>query len=155
MSFTLHTELRESVPEFTISCRTHGGPASTVGWIVDGVRVKELDIDHESSQVILDTSHNSVYDNRLRVRGRRAGTYHCRITGHFIDSSFLAWSSQTIAGIIIPYLGFFDFYHHYSHRRTYHSEGKYIQLSLYTCECDSVLGVTRRRCQWLYDLLPD
>ena len=30
---------------------------------------------HETSQVILDTSHNSVYDNRLRVRGRRAGTY--------------------------------------------------------------------------------
>ena len=73
VSFTLHTELRASVPEFTLSCRTHGGPATNVRWIVDGVPIQE-DIDHESSQVILDTSHNSVYDNRLRVRGRRTGT---------------------------------------------------------------------------------
>ena len=79
--FTLHTEFRASVPEFTISCRTHGGPATAVQWIVDNsyIIVQE-DIDHETSQVILDTSHNSVYDNRLRVRGRRAGTYYCRIS---------------------------------------------------------------------------
>ena len=100
VNFTLHTELRASVPEFTISCRTRGGPASTVSWIVDEVTVKGSDIDHETSQVILDTSHNSVYDNRLRVRDRRTGTYYCIITGHFIDSSFLTRGSQTIAGII-------------------------------------------------------
>ena len=63
--------------------------------------MKESDIDHETSQVILDTSHNSVYDNRLRVRSRRAGTYSCIITGRFIDSTILARSSQTIAGIIL------------------------------------------------------
>ena len=85
VSFTLHTELRASVPEFTISCLTHGGLASTVGWTVDGVRIQE-DIDHESSQVILDTSHNSVYDNRLRVRGRRAGSYYCRISSTILNS---------------------------------------------------------------------
>ena len=95
MSFTLHTELRASVPEFTISCRTHGGPASTVSWTVDAVNVKESDIDHKTSQVILDTSHNSVYDNRLRVRGRRTGTYYCTITGIL---SSLARSSRTITG---------------------------------------------------------
>ena len=98
VSFTLHTELRASVPEFTISCLTHGGPASIVGWTVDGVKVKESDIDHEISQVILDTSHNSVYDNRLRVRGRRAGTYYCTITCRFIDTTILSRSSQTISG---------------------------------------------------------
>ena len=73
MNFTLHTELRESVPEFTISCRTHRGPATTVQWTVNGVPVQE-DRYHETSQLILDTSLNSVYDNRLRVRGRRNGT---------------------------------------------------------------------------------
>ena len=102
VSFTLHTELRASVPEFTISCRTHGGPATNVLWTVDNDgAVQELDIDHETSQVILDTSHNSVYDSRLRVRGRRAGTYYCKITGRFIDSTSLAKSSQTITGIIL------------------------------------------------------
>ena len=101
VSFTLHTELRASVPEFTISCLTHGGPASIVGWTVDGVKVN---IDHETSQVILDTSLNSVYDNRLRVRGRRTGTYYCIIIASFNKSHALAESSETIAGIIIPYL---------------------------------------------------
>ena len=78
MNFTLHTEPRASVPEFTISCRTHGGPATTVQWTVNGVSVQE-DSDHETSQLILDTSLNSVYDNRLRVRGRRNGTYFCSV----------------------------------------------------------------------------
>ena len=83
MNFTLHTEPNASVPEFTISCRTHGGPATTVQWTVNGVPVQE-DSDHETSQLILDTSLNSVYDNRLRVRGRRSGTYCCKIESNNI-----------------------------------------------------------------------
>ena len=81
MNFTLHTELRASVPEFTISCRTHGGPATTVQWTVNGVPVQE-DRYHETSQLILDTSLNSVYDNRLRMRERRNGTYNCTISNN-------------------------------------------------------------------------
>ena len=81
MNFTLHTEPNASVPEFTISCRTHGGPATTVLWKVNGDRVQE-DSDHETSQLILDTSLNSVYDNRLRVRGRRNGIYYCSVSNN-------------------------------------------------------------------------
>ena len=77
-NFTLHNT---SVPEFTTSCRTHGGPATTVQWTVNGSRVQE-DRYHETSQLILDTSLNSVYDNRLRVRGRRNGTYECSISNN-------------------------------------------------------------------------
>ena len=102
MNFTLHTEPRASPPEFTISCRTHGGPATTVQWTVDGVPVQE-DSDHETSQIILDTSHNSVYDNRLRVRGRTSGTYNCSISNnirYFIrDASVVQVNaSETISG---------------------------------------------------------
>ena len=78
MIFTLHTKLRASVPEFTISCRTHGRPATTVQWTVNGVSVEE-DSDHETCQIILDTSHNSVYDNGLRVRGRTSGNCSCSV----------------------------------------------------------------------------
>ena len=89
MNFTLHTEPNASVPEFTISCRTHGGPATTVQWTVNGSRVQE-DRYHETSQLILDTSLDSVYDNRLRVRGRRSGNYNCRVSNnirHFIPEA--------------------------------------------------------------------
>ena len=84
MNFTLHTEPNASVPEFTISCRTHGGPATTVQWTINGSRVQE-DKYRETSQLILDTSLDSVYDNRLRVRGRRSGTYNCRVSNNIKD----------------------------------------------------------------------
>ena len=70
--FTLHTDPRAEVPEFTVSCRTYGGPVKTVTWAVNA------DLFYEgTSQVILDTSHISVYDNRLRVTGDKTGNYLC------------------------------------------------------------------------------
>ena len=78
--FTLHTEPRTSPPEFTISCRTHGGPATTVKWTHVTLDTElNQDSDHEISQLILNTTQNAVYDNRLRVRGRRSGEYACII----------------------------------------------------------------------------
>ena len=79
MNFTLHTEPNANVPEFTISCRTHGGPATTVQWTVNG-SITLTHIDHETSQLILNTSLDSVYDNRFRVRGSRSGTYNCTVS---------------------------------------------------------------------------
>ena len=72
--FTLHTDPRAEVPEFTISCRTYGGPATFVNWIV------RTQIDNETSQLILNSSHYTVYDNRFRVKGRKPGDYSCLIT---------------------------------------------------------------------------
>ena len=66
MNFTLHTDLRAEVPEFTISCRSYGGPATTVVWVVDQILLAENDTG--TSQVILDTSQISVYDNRERKK---------------------------------------------------------------------------------------
>ena len=85
----MHTKANARIPEFTISCRTHGGPATTVQWTVNGVSVQE-NSDHETSQIILDTSLNSVYDNRLRVRGKNYGTYNCSVSNnirYFLDEN--------------------------------------------------------------------
>ena len=98
MNFTLHIEPRASVPEFTISCRTHGGPATTVQWTVNRERVQE-NSDHETTQLILDTSLNSVYDNRLRVRGRRNGTYKCEVFKSGIATPQVK-GSEIIKGIL-------------------------------------------------------
>ena len=84
MSFTLHTEPRESPPEFSLTCRSEGGPATTVSWQRNGHSVQE-DSDHQTSQVIVDTSHNSVYDNKLRVRGREGGNYSCTVSNNIWD----------------------------------------------------------------------
>ena len=86
MSFTLHTEPDVSPPEFTLTCRSEGGPATTVWWQIYGSTVGE-DSDHETSQVIVDLSANTVYENRLRVRGREGGNYRCTVSNDFGDDS--------------------------------------------------------------------
>ena len=75
MNVTLHTEVSVKTPEFTVTCRTEGGPATYVSWNHSG----GLPEHYEYSQIILDTSENSVYENRLRVRGRESGNYTCNI----------------------------------------------------------------------------
>ena len=84
MDFILHTDPRAEVPEFTLSCRTYGGPATTVVWVVDQTPLAEDDTG--TSQVILDTSQISVYDNRLRVRGRNAREYSCAVSNSIVFS---------------------------------------------------------------------
>ena len=86
MSFTLHTEPDASPPEFTLTCRSEGGPATTVSW-QRYVTIVVEDSDHETSQIIVDLSANTVYENRLRVRGREAGRYRCTVSNDFGDDS--------------------------------------------------------------------
>ena len=84
MFFTPHTEPRESPPEFSLTCRSEGGPATNVSWQRNGYAVQE-DSDHQTSQVIVDTSYNSVYENKLRVRGREGGDYSCTVSNNIRD----------------------------------------------------------------------
>ena len=78
ITFTLESEANEDPPEFTLTCQSRGGPVTEVEWRRDGVRVEE-DSNHMTSQIIVDTSRNTVYNNTLRVRGRESGTYVCTV----------------------------------------------------------------------------
>ena len=42
----------------------------------------ENDSNHMTSQIIVDTSSNTVYNNTLRVRGREGGTYVCSMSNN-------------------------------------------------------------------------
>ena len=81
---TLHSEPNENPPEFTLTCRSEGGPATTVMWQRNGEPVQE-DSNHETSQIIVDTSENTVYLNTLRVRGREGGLYTCNVSNNIQD----------------------------------------------------------------------
>ena len=48
------------------------------------MRVEE-DSNHTTSQIIVDTSGNTVYNNTLRVRGREAGRYGCIVSNNIQD----------------------------------------------------------------------
>ena len=82
ISLTLDSEPNEDPPEFTLTCRSEGGPATTVEWRRDGEIVQE-DSNHMTSQIIVDPSINAVYTNTLRVRGREEGRYICGVINDF------------------------------------------------------------------------
>ena len=82
--FTLESEANEDPPEFTLTCQSRGGPVTEVEWRRNRVRVEE-DSNHMTSQIIVDTSRNTVYNNTLRVRGRESGTYVCTVRNNAQD----------------------------------------------------------------------
>ena len=91
--FTLESEANEDPPEFTLTCQSRNGPVTEVEWRRDGVRVEE-DSNHMTSQIIVDTSRNTVYNNTLRVRGRETGTYVCTVRNNaqdFFPDSDITW----------------------------------------------------------------
>ena len=86
ITFTLESEANEDPPEFTLTCQSRGGPVTEVEWRRNGVRVEE-DSNHMTSQIIVDTSRNTVYNNTLRVRGRESGTYVCTVSNESTNSA--------------------------------------------------------------------
>ena len=79
--FTLESEANEDPPEFTLTCQSRGGPVTEVEWRRNRLRVEE-DSSHMTSQIIVDTSSNTVYNNTLRVRGRETGSYRCSVSNN-------------------------------------------------------------------------
>ena len=100
--FTLESEANEDPPEFTLTCQSRRGPVTEVEWRRDRVRV-EKDSNHMTSQIIVDTSRNTVYNNTLRVRGRESGTYVCTVRNNaqdFFPDSDIQWD-QTSGTLVL------------------------------------------------------
>ena len=94
--FTLESEANEDPPEFTLTCQSRGGPVTEVEWRRNGVRVEE-DSNHMTSQIIVNKSSNTVYNNTLRVKGGETGTYVCTVRHNaqdFFDSD-IQWDQAS------------------------------------------------------------
>ena len=65
-------------PQFTLTCVSTGGPATTVTWTRDGATVS-YNAAHVLTQTVTDLV-NVNYSNVLTVTGREPGTYQCSVT---------------------------------------------------------------------------
>ena len=97
--FTLDSEANEDPPEFTLTCQSRGGPVTEVEWMRNGVRVEE-DSNHTTSQIIVDTSANTVYNNTLRDRRRENGTYQCTVINNRPDQYS---ATKTVLGMSVHF----------------------------------------------------
>ena len=95
--FTLDSEPNNNdPPEFTLTCRSEGGPVTTVMWEKDGIPLHE-NISYTTSQIITNTSSNTVYYNTLSIKGREYGTYNCTVNNNFINDT----NNTSLTGDII------------------------------------------------------
>ena len=78
MTFTLDSDLNGASPQFTLTCISTGGPATTVTWTRDSVTVTE------GNETVLDNRTTSQYTHTLTVTGGSGmgGLYTCTVANN-------------------------------------------------------------------------
>ena len=73
---TVEFDLNGASPQFTLTCISTGGPATTVTWTRDSVTVTE------GTETMIDNHETSQYTHTLTVTGKQWGLYTCTVTNN-------------------------------------------------------------------------
>ena len=76
MKFTVHYDFNGAIPQFTLTCISTGGPATTVTWTRDSDTVTE------GTETVLDNRTTSQYIHTLIMTGRLGGLYTCTVANN-------------------------------------------------------------------------
>ena len=71
MTLTVDSDLNGTSPQFTLTCISTGGPATTVTWTRDSEVV--------NGTTVLDDAETAQYIHTLTVTGRLGGLYQCTV----------------------------------------------------------------------------
>ena len=80
IEFSLNSEPVVTSPQFTLTCVSTGGPATTVTWTRD-LTVLE-DNDTYLQKTVLDNAENATYTHTLTVTERLGGDYQCTVSNN-------------------------------------------------------------------------
>ena len=99
MTFTVDSDLNGASPQFTLTCITTGGPATTVTWTRDSDAVTE------GTETVLDDSVTAQYTHTLTVTGRLGGLHTCTVANDkpSEDSAELNVQGNTLSMNRTPY----------------------------------------------------
>ena len=75
MTFTVDSDLNGESPQFTLSCTSTGGPATTVTWTRGSETVS-------GGMTVLDDPVTAQYTHTLTVTGRLGGQYQCTVSNN-------------------------------------------------------------------------
>ena len=73
LTLTVDSNLNGASPQFTLTCISTGGPATTVTWTRDSVTVTE------GTETVLDDPVTAQYTHTLTVTGILTGLYTCTV----------------------------------------------------------------------------
>ena len=94
VGLTVESDLNGASPQFTLTCISTGGPATTVTWTRDSVTVTE------GTETVLDDSVTAQYTHTVTVTGRLGGLYMCTVANNKPSSDsagFFVKSTQLIS----------------------------------------------------------
>ena len=74
VTFSEDSDLNGASPQFTLTCISNGGPATTVTWTRDSDTVTD------GIETALDDPVTAQYNHTLTVTGRLGGHYTCKMT---------------------------------------------------------------------------
>ena len=75
MIFTVDSDLNGDSLQYTLTCISTGGPATTVTWTRDSETVS-------GGMTVLDNAMTAHYTHTLTVTGRLGGQYQCNVTNN-------------------------------------------------------------------------
>ena len=91
MTLTVDSDLNGASPQFTLTCISTDGPATTVTWTRDSVTITE------GTNTVLDNTVTAQYTHTLTVTERLGGLYTCTVAN---DKPSTASATINIQGII-------------------------------------------------------
>ena len=76
MTLTVDSDLNGDSPQFTLTCISTGGPATTVTWTRDSVPITE------GTETVLDNRVTAQYTHTLTVTEILVGEYTCTVSNN-------------------------------------------------------------------------
>ena len=76
MKLTVVSDLNGASPQFTLTCISTGGPATTVTWTRDSVNITE------GTETVLNDPVTAQYTHTLTVTERLGGLYTCTVANN-------------------------------------------------------------------------
>ena len=88
VQFIADSDLNGENPQFTLTCVSTGGPATTVTWTRDSEEIS-------GGMTVLDNAMTAQYTHTVTVTGRLGGQYVCTVSN---DKPSQASASYTVEG---------------------------------------------------------
>ena len=86
---TVDSDLNGASPQFTLTCISTGGPATTITWT--------RDFEVVVGSTVLDNAETATYTHTLTVTGRTEGLYRCSVSNSKPSSDA---AELSVAGIV-------------------------------------------------------
>jgi len=105
VQFIADTDLNGENPQFTLTCISTGGPATTVTWTRDSEEIS-------GGMTVLDNAMTAQYTHTVTVTGRLGGQYVCTVSN---DKPSQASASYTVEGNIKLLYYYCEYHIHSKH----------------------------------------